>query len=131
LKTGNNADLNGLVRGDRRHDEIPLQWRDQWIARFGVEYALADEWKIRAGYSWASSIVPQETLTPLTALLPEHTVNAGLGWKRGPWTVDLGWEWQLPRREAVNRTDLSTDQYLGSSTKVGVQWIGLTTTYQW
>jgi long-chain fatty acid transport protein len=131
LENGNNADLNGLVGGDRLHDEVPLNWRDQWVARIGLEYALSDQWAVRAGYSWARSPVPTDTLTPLTAVIPEHTVSAGLGWKNEHWTVDLGWQWQLPREESVDRTVLVGGEYAGSTTRVGIHVIALTTTYAW
>jgi long-chain fatty acid transport protein len=131
LENGNNADLNGLVKGDRLHDEVPLNWRDQWVVRVGAEYAISDQWAIRAGYSWARNPVPNETLTPLTAVIPEHTVSAGLGWKTDDWTVDFGWQWQLPREESVDHTILVGGEYAGSTTRVGIHVISLTTTYTW
>jgi long-subunit fatty acid transport protein len=131
LENGNNADLNGLVGGDRLHDEIPLEWRDQWVLRFGAEYALNDAWSVRAGYSWAQSPVPTETLTPLTAVIPEHSVSAGLGWKNERWSVDLGWQWQLPTEQSVDRAILVGGEYAGSTTEVGIHTITLSSTYVW
>ena len=130
LRDGNNADLNGLTGGENIHDEIPLKWRDQWIVRLGMEYALTDSWLVRAGYAWSRSPVPDETLTPLTALLPEHTVSAGVGWKKGDWRWDLGWEWQIPRSVSVGDNILAAGEYQNATTKVGLHWIGLTGTWQ-
>lgn len=125
LSDGNNNDLNGLVGGNRLQDNIPLRWRDTWSAKVGAEYALTDEWTLRAGYAWSQSPVPENTLTPLTAVIPEHAISAGVGWKRGDWTVDLGWQWQLPRSVEVDESILASGEYQGGETEVEIHWIGL------
>ena len=76
LTHGNNADLNGLVGNNRLQDNIPLQWRDRFAYRVGIEHELNDSFVLRAGYSYSKSPVPSETLTPLTAAIPEHSLTA-------------------------------------------------------
>ena len=63
-------------------DDVPLDWDDQWVFRFGAEYALGDHWTLRAGYRYARNPVPASTLTPLTAVIAEHVITAGLGYRR-------------------------------------------------
>ena len=101
------------------------------MVRFGAEYALTDAWSARVGYSWAQSPVPTETLTPLTAIIPEHTISAGLGWKNASWSVDFGWQWQLPKQQSVERSLLVGGEYAGSSARVGIHIVALSSTYSW
>ena len=96
LKNGNNNDINGLLSSTSLNDDIPLHWRDQFVWRFGVEYEVAENWTLRAGYSYARNPVPSDTLTPLTAAITEHTLTAGVGFHKGKFKVDLGYQWALP-----------------------------------
>lgn len=109
------------------NDDVPLDWDDQWVFRFGAEYALDDRWTVRAGYRYARNPVPTATLTPLTAVISEHVVTAGLGYRAGNVNVDLGWQWQLPARERVERSALLAGEYSGSEVEVSIHWLSLTT----
>ena len=42
---------NGLIGSPNMKDEVPLHWKNQMIFRGGVEYAVAEDWQLRAG-SW-------------------------------------------------------------------------------
>lgn len=128
LRHTDNPSYRLLLGGDDLNDNIPLNWRDQWVWRVGAESALSKEWTLRAGYSYASNPVPSGTLTPLTAVIMEHTVGAGVGWHAGRYGIDLAYQWQLPNHEHITRSDLRSGEYSGSDIEAGVQWIGLTTT---
>ena len=130
LRNGNNKDLNGLVRSDRLDDDIPLDWRDQFVIRAGIEYTLGEHWTLRAGYSYGRNPVPSATLTPLTAAIMEHTVSAGFGYKRGRYGVDLAYEWQIPNTVGISDSALASGEYSDSSIRVSAQTIGLTATVE-
>lgn len=108
-------------------DDVPLDWDDQWVFRVGAEYALTDRWTARAGYRYSRNPVPDSTLTPLTAVIGEHLVSAGLGYRKERFGVDLGWQWQLPASERVERSALLTSEYSRSETEVSIHWLSLTT----
>lgn len=127
LRHGNNADLNGLVGSPRLNDDIPVRWRDQFVARVGLEQGLDDHWSLRAGYAYGNNPVPPGTLTPLTAAITEHTLTAGIGYKQGRVRVDAAFQWELPATGSVGESDLAAGEYSFSSTRVGVEWLGLTT----
>lgn len=117
-----------LLAGNRDlDDDVPLNWRDQWVFRFGGEYALDDRWTVRAGYRYARNPVPETTLTPLTAVIGEHVVSAGLGYRAERYSIDLGWQWQLPADEHVARSGLLNGEYSESDVKVSVHWLTLGT----
>ncbi len=108
-------------------DDVPLDWDDQWVFRFGTEYALNEQWTVRVGYRYTRNPVPDSTLTPLTAVIGEHLVSAGLGYRVERFSVDLGWQWELPASERVDRSALLTREYSASETEVRVHWLSLTT----
>lgn len=127
LSEGNNKDLNNLLGSRRLNDDIPIRWRDQYVARIGFEQGLDDHWTLRAGYSYGNNPVPPGTLTPLTAAITEHTVTAGVGYRQGRLRVDAAYQWELPATGDVRQSDLAAGEYSDSSTRVSVQWLGVTT----
>lgn len=127
LTRGNNQDLNALVGSNRLEDDIPLRWRDQIVYRAGVEYELCEAFYLRGGYAYGRSPVPSATLTPLTAALPEHTLTAGVGYRWRCLQVDLAYQWDLPTTRSVGRSALLDQEYSDSRTRVGIHWVGLTT----
>lgn len=126
LSDGNNKDINGLLGSDRLNDDIPLRWRDQYVARVGIEQGLDDHWTLRAGYAYGNNPVPSGTLTPLTAAITEHTLTAGVGYREGRLRVDAACQWQLPATGHVAESELQAGEYSSSSTRVGIQWLGMT-----
>jgi long-chain fatty acid transport protein len=128
LTNGNNANLNGLAGGNSLQDNIPLRWSDQVVYRVGFEYALTEAWCLRWGYAYGKSPVPDNTLTPMTAVIPENTLSAGAGYHWRWLQVDFAYQWDLPVTRIVNQSALLDGEYSGSSTRVGVHWFGLTTT---
>lgn len=127
LTGGNNKDINGLVGDNRLQDDVPLRWRDQVVGRAGVEYALTEAWFLRAGYAYGRSPVPSSTLTPMTAVLPEHTLTAGAGYRWRWLQVDLAYQWDIPASRSVGRSDLLDGEYSNSNTRVSIHLVGLTT----
>jgi long-chain fatty acid transport protein len=130
LRNGNNRDLNGLVGSDKLDDDIPLDWRDQFVIRAGVEYGIDDHWTLRAGYAYGRNPVPARTLTPLTAAIMEHTLCAGVGFRQGRVSVDLAYQWQIPNSVDVGESDLAAGEYADSTVRVSTQWVGLTTSLE-
>lgn len=130
LKDGNNADLNGLTKSRDIHDEIPLNWRDQWVGRIGAEYALSDSTMLRVGYAYSPSPVPGETLTPLTASIAEHTVGVGVGYTNGSWTWDFAAQADIPHTQSVEKSALAAGEYNNSSVKLGIWSLGISARYE-
>ncbi len=128
LSRGNNADLNGLLGSRRLDDNVPLNWRDQYVGRIAVEQGLGGHWLARGGYAYGNNPVPAGTLTPLNAAITEHTLTAGLGWRAGRVGVDAAYQWELPATARVGRSGLAGGEYSRSVTEVDVQWFSLTAT---
>lgn len=130
LRDGNNADINGVVGSDSLGDKVPLKWEDRFVYRGGIEFAVTDYLLLRGGYLYGKSPVPDGTLTPLTAAIMEHTVTAGVGYRRGPFGVDLAYQWDLPVTQNVNTSKLLAGEYSNSRVEVGIHWVALTTSYR-
>lgn len=118
LTHGDNLDLNGLLGGSSATDVAPLRWRDQWVPRVGIEFQASEAWSIRAGYAFAKSAVPDDTLTPLTGAIFEHLVAAGFSWRHRAVRVDLAWQWNLPASQSTGTSALRSSEYSQSRLEV-------------
>lgn len=127
LSEGNNRDLNTFLGKNSLQDNIPLNWRDRWVYRAGLEYEVTENFVLRAGYVYSKSPVPDETLTPLTAAISEHTVTVGAGYQWSRYRIDLAYQWDLPATRNVGDSSYFSGEYSHTSTQVGVHWIALTT----
>lgn len=128
LRSSDNETYKGLLLGkENLDDDVPLKWRNQWVFRTGLEYALSPEWTARAGYRYGRNPVPDETVTPLNAAISEHVVGAGLGYANDRVSVDLSWQWQLPSEARVDNSLLLGGEYSRSEIEVQMHSVALTT----
>lgn len=121
LKNGNSALPASL------NDYVPLNWRDEFVYRAGLEYAATTNLVFRGGYSYGKSPVPDTTLTPMTGVIMEHTLTAGIGYHWRRYQIDLAYQWDLPRTRNVGDSALLAGEYSNSSTRIGVHTFALTT----
>ena len=128
LTHGTSAAVNGAVGSDTLEDAVPLRWRDQIVYRTGCEVTLSDQWRLRFGYSYGRSPVPESTLTPLTAVITEHVISSGAQFETGRWKFELGHQWDLPVSRRVGNSALRSGEYSGSKVDVTLHWIGLSAT---
>jgi long-chain fatty acid transport protein len=127
LSHGDNSQINALVGSNALEENIPLRWRNSFTYRFGIEDAITRSIFLRCGYSFSRSPVPDDTLTPLTAAIPENTLTAGAGYRWRWIEVDLSYEWDIPITRHVGTSALLDGEYSGSAVTAGIQWLGLTT----
>ncbi len=127
LRNTDNALYRALLAGHRNlDDDVPLEWRDQWVIRTGAEFRVTRDLALRAGYRYARSPIPTETLTPMTSAIDEHVITAGLGYRRGPVTCDLAYQWHLPQRERITDTRLLSGEYRDSTIELSFHSLSLT-----
>jgi long-chain fatty acid transport protein len=125
LSNGSNAGINGVLGSTSIVDVIPLNWEDRFIFRAGAEYAVNENVDLRFGYSYGESPVPNSTLLPLVAGISEHTLSAGVGWHKGPWTVDFAWQYDLPASQTGGNAIAGTE-YDNSKVSLSAHWVSLT-----
>jgi long-chain fatty acid transport protein len=128
LSGGNNATVNSVL-GSSFKDLIPLNWRNEFVYRAGLEYYVAKNLALRAGYSFGTSPVPDSTLSPLTAAIMENTLSAGIGYQLDHFHFDLAYQYSLPAKQYVVTSGLRAGEYSNSSTEVSMHILALTTSY--
>lgn len=130
LSNGNNADINGLLGSDAIFDRVPLDWKDQYSFRGGVERLLTESISLRAGYAHSSNPVPASTLSPLTAAIMTNQLSTGIEYRHNRWRVDLAYGIDPTTREDVGKTALLSGEYANSTVRIGTQSLGLNTSLQ-
>jgi long-chain fatty acid transport protein len=126
LRNGSNADLNGFAGSSTLQDTPPLDWRDRFVYRVGVEYAVTPQVTVRGGYAYGKSPVPDATLTPLTAAIMEHSLGVGVGYRHRRFLVDFAYQYSLPAAQRVGQSALLSGEYSNSRVEVEVHWLALT-----
>jgi long-subunit fatty acid transport protein len=126
LRNGTNADLNGFAGSSTLQDTAPLDWRDRFVYRVGVEYAVTPAVTVRGGYAYGKSPVPDGTLTPLTAAIMEHSLGVGVGYRHRRFLVDFAYQYNLPASQGVGQSQLLSGEYSRSRVEVLVHWLALT-----
>lgn len=66
----------------------PLDWKDVWLAKAGMEWEAWPGIRLRGGYAYAQTYVPGETLSAGNPEANQHNFSVGLGYSRGMVTVD-------------------------------------------
>jgi len=127
LTNGSNRQINALVGSNALQDNILLHWKDRFTYRIGIERAITPSIFLRAGYAYCESPVPSDTLTPLTAAIPENTLSAGAGYRWRSIEVDLAYQWNIAATRHIGTSALLDGEYSGSTVSAGIQWLGLTT----
>jgi len=130
LTDGNNADINGLLGTNAIFDRVPLNWKDQYSFRGGVERLLTESISLRAGYAHSNNPVPASTLSPLTAAIMTNEISTGIGYRYGRWRFDLSYGIDPTTQENVGKTALLCGEYANSKVRIGMQSLGLNTGFQ-
>ena len=126
LTAGSNPTVNGVAGSSSIHDSVPLNWSDEFVYRAGLEYEVVKNLFLRAGYCYGASPVPDQTLTPLTATITEHTFTAGVGYHWRRYQVDLAYQYDIPITRDVGASALLSGEYSNSSVSVSTHWLALT-----
>ena len=101
----NPAFLGGTLRGLF----IQEKWKDTSSFRFGSSYRLSPTWVARAGFVLDESPIPASTLGPSIPGADTLTFNAGLGYQRNNWKVDLGYAAIFYKQRSVSNNVLEAN----------------------
>ena len=105
----NPAFLGGTLRGLF----IQERWKDTHTFRLGSSYRLDARWVARAGMVLDESPIPASTLGPSIPGADTLTFNAGLGYQRNNWKIDLGYAAIFSKKRSVSNNVLEAN---GTST---------------
>jgi long-subunit fatty acid transport protein len=116
--------------GTSLQDNIPLNWKSEFVYRVGLEYEVVNNLFLRGGYCYGDNPVPGSTLTPMTAAITKNTLTAGIGYRWQAWKTvcetDLAYQHDFSVTENVQTSGLLSGEYSNSSTRVAINWLAVT-----
>jgi len=85
----------------------PLNWRDTWGGKIGMNYKLSDTSEFRLGYSYNEAAEQETTISPAAPLSKAHLIGIGYGYKVDNYVIDLAYFGGVLVKRTVNNTILS------------------------
>ncbi len=86
---------------------VDLDWNDQWLIKFGLEYYLNENFALRMGYAFVETPVPEHSLSPANPDGDGHNLSIGFGYKTGKWLFDAFYTIEIFQDRDVNNDILS------------------------
>jgi len=125
LANGTNSDINGFLGSTSIVDEIPLSWADQYTGRVGIDRALGEHYQVAAGFVRRSSLVPDGTVTPLTAAIMKNALSTGIQYDHNHLHFAAAYSVNLNQTASVGTSGLLAGEYSQARTTVGTQAVTL------
>jgi len=97
---------------------VDLDWNDQWLIKFGLEYYLNESFALRTGYAYVETPVPENTLSPANPDNDGNNFSIGFGYKTGKWIVDAFYTIEIFKDRDVNN-DILSGEYKNISHFIG------------
>jgi long-chain fatty acid transport protein len=83
-------------------------WKDTYSYRFGAEYNYNSLWKLRGGYVYDNSPVPQETRNMELPADDGHIFSLGASRDNGRFIIDLGYSYMILKKGAAGSVSLNS-----------------------
>jgi long-chain fatty acid transport protein len=96
-------------------DRILMDWSSRFQVRFGFEYQLNPEWRVRAGYYYDPSPAPDYTLNVLLPSFNFKGLSAGFGYELNGLSVNWGLEFLSSKKRQVTVEELIIAGTLGQA----------------
>jgi long-chain fatty acid transport protein len=71
--------------------DIRQDWRDTFTAGLAGEWRLDDHWRLRGGYQYFMTPVPDSTMSPIIPDANQHVATTGVSWRSGSHRLDLSY----------------------------------------
>lgn len=97
------------------NNSVPLDWKDRWQLRFGLEYRITPEFAFRAGYYSDPSPAPDYTMNILLPSFDFHSLNAGVGYDWKGLSLNWGLEFMSGKKREVTFEELIAAGTLGQA----------------
>ena len=122
LTRGNSPTINLLVGGDPAEDAFtypfPLNWKDSWTLKAGVEKELARGAAVRAGYITGGNPVPDNTVFIAFPAISEDAVTLGATARIGRFPLDVAVVHALRETVGGRSGHRLGEEYAGSRTRM-------------
>jgi long-chain fatty acid transport protein len=97
------AGLDTPVGGSNRVF-VPKDWHDAWAFRFGANYEIKEGLKVRAGYIYDLTPVPDSTFDPQLPDANRHIFTVGGDYKIGRFTLGIAYNYILAEGRSKENT---------------------------
>jgi long-chain fatty acid transport protein len=120
MTEGANANINRMMGSTGSLNiDFPLNWKDAYVVHGGFEYDVAKMFTLRAGYTYGTNPVPEETVFPVFPAIVENHVTAGftymLSKKVG---VDFAYEMALNKKLTASNPSTIASEYNNSTSEL-------------
>jgi long-subunit fatty acid transport protein len=111
--------VNGAPGNEALYVEFPMNWKDAVILKFGGEYDLSKVLTVRAGYSYSSNPIPEETIIPIMDAILEHHIMAGCSYDLiQKLTMNIALEYGLKNTVTGSNPHMVATEYINSESSL-------------
>ncbi|MEJ2541408.1 MAG: outer membrane protein transport protein [Gemmatimonadota bacterium] len=134
LSNGTNPNLNLMMNGDATDATFeypfPLEWRDTWTAKVGLEYLRESGWGFRGGFLYGENPVPDNTVFIAFPAIATNALTLGTTVPLGSVGLDLSLVQALNTQlDGCGEAHLNGAEYLNSTS--GLQQTVITAGVRW
>jgi long-chain fatty acid transport protein len=110
-------------------NQYPKQWKDVMNVRIGGQYALTDNWKLRAGLQYDQNPVPDHYFETLVPDADRYGISVGTGYSIGNLTIDVAYLYLLFETRNVGDNTYYGNSVAGSY-HTNAQCLGVSVAYK-
>jgi len=117
---------------DPEPEEFPEDWEDSYVLRGGLQYAVNENFALRAGVLYDKTPQPIETMDPILPDANRWALTGGFGYKSGNFVIDVAYQLEFfadrtsPNREIpayqVGPVNLGEGTYSTTAHLIGVSF---------
>ena len=103
---------------------LALRWRDQHVAKIGMEWQATDDLALRLGFNYARRPMRDADFRTQLPAIAETHVTAGLGYRLGGWDLAAALEF-VPRTSVTNDSADQSVNLLGPGSRTSLRQFSL------
>jgi long-chain fatty acid transport protein len=133
LNGGANPNINRMMGNEGSFSlDFPLEWKDSYIIHLGGEYDFAKFFTFRAGYTYGTNPVPEETVFPVFPAIVENHIMAGATLNVSKKVaVNLAYEMALNKKLTASDPSKIANEYDGSISELQTMLFHLSLTWKY
>jgi len=120
MSGGQNANINRMLGNTGSFSlSFPLEWKDTYIIHAGGEYDFSRLFTFRAGFTYGTNPVPEETVFPVFPAIVENHIMAGGTFNLSKkFAVNFAYEMALNKQLTATNPSTVANEYSGSTSQL-------------
>jgi long-chain fatty acid transport protein len=133
MSGGTNSNINRMMGNDGSFTlDFPMEWKDSYIIHAGGEYDFSKMFTFRAGYTYGTNPVPEETVFPVFPAIVENHIMAGGTFNFSPkFAVNFAYEMALNKKMTASNPSTVAAEYNNSSSSLQTMLFHLSVTWKY